>query len=116
MFFSGNLELIPLLNHYSITLERLNILLFRDDNVEKLEDIYRSVRSLSFDFLKGKSFAVRSLRVGVHEFTSLDIARVAGQAVIESFLETHQERLKVNLDDPDVILRVEVVERASCWC
>ncbi|MEM0088515.1 MAG: tRNA (guanine(6)-N2)-methyltransferase [Archaeoglobaceae archaeon] len=109
VFFSGKPELIPLLNRYSRTLERLNILLLRD-HAESLEDIYRSVKSLSFDFLKGKSFAVRSLRVGVHEFTSLDIARVSGQAVIDSFLETHRERLRVNLDDPDVIVRVELID------
>lgn len=110
IFFSGNPELIPLVNRYSRTLERLNILLLRED-VNSIEEIYRSVKSLDFDFLRGKSFAVRSLRVGVHDFTSLDIARISGQAVIDSFLERNGERLRVDLENPDVIIRVELIDR-----
>jgi len=108
IFFSGEKSMIPAINHLSRTLERLNLLLLRC-SVESLDDIYREVRGLDFSFIRG-SFAVRSLRVGEHDFRSLDIARVAGQAVIDSFMESHGERLRVNLSDPDVILRVELVE------
>lgn len=109
IFFSGKKSLIPTLNHLSRTLERLNLLLLRC-NVETLDDIYREVKGLDFNFIKGKSFAVRSLRVGEHDFSSMDIARVAGQAVIDSFMESYGEKLRVNLSEPDVILRVELVE------
>lgn len=109
IFFSGDKSVIPTINHLSRTLERLNLLLLRC-SVETLDDIYREVKGLDFSFIKGKSFAVRSLRVGEHDFTSMDIARVAGQAVIDSFMESYGERLRVNLSEPDVILRVELVE------
>ncbi len=109
IFFSGEKQVIPLLNHFSRTLERLNVLLLRCE-IGALDDVYKEVRGLDFSFIKGKSFAVRSLRVGEHDFTSMDIARVAGQAVIDSFMEDHGERLRVNLDEPDVILRVELIE------
>ncbi len=39
----------------------------------------------------------------------MDVARVAGQAVIDTYLESRQKRLKVNLDEPDVIIRVDVI-------
>lgn len=109
IFFSGEKSAIPLLNHFSRTLERLNVLLLRCE-VEGLDDIYAAVKGLDFSFVKGKSFAIRSLRVGEHDFTSMDIARVAGQAVIDSFMESYGERLKVNLNQPDVIIRVELVD------
>ncbi len=109
IFFSGEKLVIPLLNHFSRTLERLNVLLLRCE-AETLDDIYRAVKGLDFNFIRGKSFAVRSLRVGEHDFTSMDIARVAGQAVIDSFMESYGERLKVNLSQPDVIIRVELVD------
>ncbi len=48
--------------------------------------------------------------MGEHDFTSIDIGRVAGQAVIDSYLEDYHYRLKVNLDEPDVIIRVDVIQ------
>ncbi len=75
-----------------------------------LDVIYREVKSLDIDFLsKDKTFAIRTDRFGVHEFNSMDIMRVAGQAVIDNILESKGYRQKVNLDNPDVIIRVDVV-------
>lgn len=48
--------------------------------------------------------------MGEHNFTSIDIGKVAGQAVIDSYIESHGHRLKVNLDEPDVIIRVDVIQ------
>lgn len=75
-----------------------------------LEEIYKIVKQIDFDFIKPEqSFAIRALRVGEHDFTSIDIGRVAGQAVIDSYKESKGIRLKVNLDEPDVIIRTDVI-------
>jgi len=105
----GDLDLIAKLNYMARTIERVLILL-RHDKFETLEDLYRIVRDVDFSFIKpNQSFAIRSSRYGVHEFTSLDVGKVCGQAVIDSYMEAKGVRLKVNLDDPDVILRVDVI-------
>ncbi|RLF58808.1 MAG: class I SAM-dependent RNA methyltransferase, partial [Thermoplasmata archaeon] len=83
IFFEGKEELIPKLNFLSRTLERVMILLEHKE-IDSLKDIYTSIRGLDFSFIKpNQSFAIRSLRVGNHDFTSLDISREAGQAVID---------------------------------
>ncbi len=109
IFLRGDLELMVRLNYLSRTLERVMILLTFDE-FENLDDIYKIVKNLSFDFIKpDQSFAVRPLRVGQHEFTSLDVGRVVGQAIIDSYLESRGVRLRVNLDNPDVIIRADVI-------
>ncbi|WP_457612120.1 tRNA (guanine(6)-N2)-methyltransferase [Methanocaldococcus sp.] len=108
VFFEGNLKLMAKLNYFSRTLERINILLYRGE-INRLEDIYNIIYSLDWSFIKNKSFAIRPLRVGEHSFTSIDIGRVAGEAVIKSYLKDRGERLKVNLSNPDVIIRVELI-------
>lgn len=52
---------------------------------------------------RGPSFAVRARRVGTHPFTSADMARTVGSAI----LSAHPE-LKVNLTVPDWEVHVEV--------
>ncbi|ADB58505.1 tRNA (guanine(6)-N2)-methyltransferase [Archaeoglobus profundus] len=109
VFLTGDLELVAKLNYLARTLERVMILL-RVEKFEKLDDIYRIVKEIDFSFIKpNQSFAIRPLRVGNHDFTSLDVGRVAGQAVIDSYMESGGVRLKVNLDEPDVIIRVDVI-------
>ncbi len=53
----------------------------------------------------GARFAVRARRTGQHPFTSQELARDLGGAVLERFADRH---LRVDLDDPDVELFVEV--------
>ncbi|AIJ06193.1 RNA methylase [Methanocaldococcus bathoardescens] len=112
IFFSGDLELIPKINYLSRTIERLNILLYREEipNIS-LDDIYERVYNIDWtEWIKeNQSFAIRPLRVGEHNFTSIDIGRVAGEALIKSYQKDKNVRLKVNLDEPDVIVRVEVI-------
>ena len=110
VFFKGRKFLVYKLNFFSRCCERILILLERG-KFQKLEDIYSRVRKIDFSFLEGKSFAVRSLRVGEHDFTSLDVADVGGRAIIESFMDSHGERLKVNLNEPEAIIRIDVVNK-----
>ena len=52
----------------------------------------------------GASFAIRARRAGTHPFTSMDLAKAAGAAVLEAF----EKGVSVDLTDPDVELEVEV--------
>ncbi len=109
IFFEGDLKLMVRLNYMARTLERIMILL-AIEKFETLDDIYHIVKNLDFSWIKpDQSFAIRPLRAGEHDFTSLDVGRVAGQAVIDSYMESKGVRLKVDLDEPDVIIRVDVI-------
>lgn len=110
VYFEGDIKLVAVLNYWGRTIERV-ILLLKEAQANDLDQIYREVRGLDFSIIKPhQSFAVRSKRVGIHDFTSIDIARVAGQAVIDSYLASRSVRLRVNLDEPDVIVRVELID------
>ncbi len=80
------------------------------NGITTLEDIYKAVKGLEFtDFIDPQqSFAIRSERIGEHSFTSIDISRVAGQAVIDSYIASKNIRLKVDLDNPDIEIYVEL--------
>ncbi|MCS7128383.1 MAG: tRNA uracil 4-sulfurtransferase ThiI [Desulfurococcaceae archaeon] len=65
------------------------------DIVEKSLDFFR-------DRVKGNSFAVCVNRVGVHEFTSIDLEKAVGQGIKES------TGLKVDLEKPDYTAYIEV--------
>ncbi|MFQ5837968.1 MAG: THUMP domain-containing protein [Thermoplasmata archaeon] len=54
---------------------------------------------------KGPSFAVRVRRVGSHTYTSMDIAREIGSAILSAFPE-----LRVNLGNPDWEVFLEIRE------
>ena len=53
----------------------------------------------------GVAFAVRCRRVGQHPFTSSDIAKALGSAILQ---ELGDRGIRVNLDEPDVVVGVEV--------
>lgn len=109
VYFKCEKRLINKLNYHARTCERI-ILLLKSARVTGLEDIHRKVKSIDFSFIKpSESFAIRAKRVGVHDFNSMDIARIAGDAVIKSYFSSMKKRLRVNLDSPDVIIRVELI-------
>ncbi len=109
IIFKGKEDDIFILNYLSRSLNRILILLLHD-NFKHLEELYRKIKSLDFTqyIYPTQTFAIRAERFGTHNFTSLDIARYAGKAVIDSYLQSKGVRLKVNLDNPNIILRVEV--------
>ncbi len=86
------------------------VLLEYFEDVHSLDDIYRRVYEVEIENIiePNESFAIRPERVGEHDFTSIDIGRVAGQAVIDRYLSAKGTRLKVNLDEPDVEIYVEL--------
>lgn len=88
----------------------LYVLIHVEENIADLSAIYRVIRGLDFTKVvePWQTFAIRPERVGQHSFTSVDIGRVAGQAVIDGYLEACGSRLKVDLDNPDVEIYVEL--------
>lgn len=54
---------------------------------------------------KNSSFAVRAKRVGEHEYTSQDVAKEVGSAILSA---NKEKNLKVNLSKPDNKIYVEV--------
>ncbi len=67
-----------------------------------VEDIVGKSLEFFKDRAKGNSFAVCVNRVGVHEFTSIDIEKAVGQRIKES------TGLKVDLEEPSYTAYIEV--------
>lgn len=103
VFFCAPLESVYTLNLSSSMLNKIMICMCRS-NFDSLHQIYSLVRQVDFSeyILPNQSFAVESERFGVHNFTSVDVSRVVGQAIIDSYLSCKNIRLKVNLEEPDV--------------
>ncbi|MFP3224507.1 MAG: tRNA (guanine(6)-N2)-methyltransferase [Nitrososphaeria archaeon] len=105
----GDYSCVYVLNNFARTVNKILLLLSRE-TVQNLDDIYNKALSIDYSFIKpDQSFAVRSERSGIHEFTSLDIARVVGQAIIDSYQRSTGKILKVNLDEPDVEIEADLI-------
>ncbi|MCD6402754.1 MAG: class I SAM-dependent RNA methyltransferase [Candidatus Aenigmarchaeota archaeon] len=107
--FKSKLAAVYTLNYVARSIHRV-ILLLHSSKFQTLEDIYAKTKRIDFSewINDDQTFAIRAQRMGNHQFTSVDVARVAGQAVIDSFLESEGKRLKVDLNEPDIIIRVYV--------
>lgn len=53
--------------------------------------------------VRGKSFAVRCKRVGEHPFSSMDVERSAGSALMLGVVDT-----RVDLNNPEILVRVDI--------
>lgn len=110
-------ETIATLNRWARSIHRVGLLLV-DAPVGGLEDCYELSRRPDYVAMvsAGQSFAIRAHRYGEHEFGSPDIGREVGQAVIDAYRDATGHRLPVDLDEPDVILRAQVVDdRFRLW-
>lgn len=78
-------------------------------STSSLDIIYRKIRGLDLSpyLPPDATFRVTTERIGVHEFTSIDVQRAAGQAIVDAYGN------KVDLKNYDVEVRVDVVEK---WC
>jgi len=103
VFFKGSVEDCARVNYACKTVNRVFLLLV-SESVDGLSDVERVSASVDYAGYidRCQSFAVRADRVGVHPFTSLDVAAAVGKAVIESFRSATGVRLKVSLNNPDV--------------
>lgn len=105
-------RLVRRINDGARGIHRLGLLL-AEGEVEAVEDCYGLARSVSYAETIGaeQPFAIRADRFGSHDFGSPDVAREVGQAVIDAFREATGRRLPVDLDEPEVIYRAQVVGR-----
>ena len=72
----------------------------------RMKNITERAVEIAHQVLKeGDSFAIRSKRSGTHDFTSQDVARKAGQAVLEGL---NHLNLSVDLSSPDEKIFIEV--------
>ena len=103
IIFEAKPEEIYELNLSSRSLLKLLILLCQE-KAHDLDDVYRVAKNIDYtEFIpQGKSFGVNSSRYGDQDFTSVDVASKVGQAIIDSVKEKRNERLEVDLDDPDI--------------
>jgi thiamine biosynthesis protein ThiI len=78
------------------------------DTSTDIEDIARKAAEVGEKVLNAtKSFAVRARRTGSHPYTSIDVARIAGDAIRE------RTNAKVELDNPDIEIGIEVRENRA---
>jgi tRNA (guanine6-N2)-methyltransferase len=113
--FYGKKKAIYEVNYLSRTINRLYLLL-DEAKIKSLQDIYSRIKKIDFSSFvdKTQSFAVRVSKNS--EFRTYDIAERAGQAVIDSFRESTGIRLKVDLENPDIIIRVDVHKNKMLVC
>lgn len=101
--FKGSLEDIVKVNLSGRTIHKL-ILLLEKSHFYTLNDIYNIAKNLDYTWCisKDQTFAVRTERIGKHNFTSIDVSSIVGKAIIDSYMSAKRIRLKVNLSNPDV--------------
>jgi tRNA (guanine6-N2)-methyltransferase len=107
--FEADESAIYRLNRRGRTIHRVMVLLV-DRPFEDLDHVEELVGSLQVDryFGPGQTFGVRPTRHGEHDFTSVDVGDVTGQAVIDSYRASSGVRPEVDLDDPDATFRAFV--------
>jgi thiamine biosynthesis protein ThiI len=76
-----------------------------------LDDIKKCVEEYFFENLKEEmSFAVRARRTGKHSYSSVELGGIIGEFILENNL---QKTLKVNLDEPEYLLQIEVRDKQA---
>ncbi|MBS7287871.1 MAG: tRNA 4-thiouridine(8) synthase ThiI [Candidatus Freyarchaeota archaeon] len=81
------------------------------ETTSKMEDIIDAALKIAENTLKGKkSFAVRCRRTGIHPYTSVDVCREVGGAILRHL---KRDDLKVDLKNPEVAIKIEVRDDKS---
>jgi len=75
------------------------------DNMDSLSKIKHKVGEIVADSLKDKTFAVRAKRTGTHSFKSTELERTVG-----GYLLAHTDAKKVDLHNPEVTVKMELIE------
>lgn len=97
------------LNQWSRQLHRV-LVVVGDGSIDTLQDAYEIAADVPIEqyVSSGQTFGVRCSRHGEHPFTSVDVAERIGQAIVDRTAEQFNQRLPVNLDVPEVIVRAYV--------
>ena len=75
------------------------------DDMDTLDKIKVKVGELVIDSLDKKTFVVRAKRTGKHDFNSIELERTVG-----GYLLAHSNAIKVDLKNPEVTVRMELIE------
>ena len=107
-------EAAQILNEKARSIEKVIVLLGickADRTKSGLKNIYEVIKNSKVSNLLTpyETFGVRPSREGRHEYTSLDIGRVGGDAIIDRVREIFGERPAVNLKHPSIIVYCDVV-------
>ncbi len=87
------------------------ILLFQKGKTTKDKIAIRVDGKTLYDFLGPRmTFMVRSLRIGEHCFSSVDLAAFLGENIQRTMSELVGATPEVSLSDPDIIFYLEVIE------
>ncbi|WNJ95828.1 tRNA uracil 4-sulfurtransferase ThiI [Vibrio ruber] len=96
--------------YYAETLEILthtpgihHVLEVQQSEFRDLHDIYEQVLAHSRHKIENKTFVVRAKRRGQHDFTSIELERYVGGGLNQAV-----ESARVKLNNPDIVVRVEV--------
>lgn len=78
------------------------------ETTSNIKDIEQKSLELAKEKLsENAKFAVRCRRVGIHTYTSMDVCRKVGQAILDELAE---RELKVDLENPNVEIQIEIRE------
>lgn len=109
---AGPEALIPRLHARGRTVHRLLLEVARSE-CSTLAEITALIDDLDWPRYLGaeQSFAVRAQRRGDQPFGSPDVESAVGQAIIDEYRSAERTRPPVDLDDPDLVVRVFVREQ-----
>ncbi|MEM2144319.1 MAG: tRNA uracil 4-sulfurtransferase ThiI [Candidatus Jordarchaeaceae archaeon] len=81
------------------------------ETVTDIDEIVRLSERVAEMIIKpNEKFAVRARRVGTHKFTSMDLERIVGEAILN---KTSSLNTKVNLKQPDKRIFIEVRDKKA---
>ena len=110
-----NIDKLYMLAMQFKSVHKVSVLL-SEGNISKdmkgLKEIYEITLNAEISSLLNEniSFAIRAERIGKHEFTSIDVAKYAGQAIVDLTKKRFETRAPVNLDYPAVIFDALVID------
>ncbi len=108
IFAEGDSEHVFLLNFLGRSINKVYILI-KKAKINSLNDVKEELKDINWeDYIdKGQTFAVSVEKAGRKDFSSIDVARLAGDTIIER-IASLRKRPKVDLRNPDVKIRLDI--------
>ncbi len=95
------------------TVERAFLVIAQGEIGPKLDDLVKVINEINLEWLKDyvtnfTTIAVKCVRAGDHEYTSLDVARKLGQKIV-NYLKSQGINTTVCLDNPDIVIEFDII-------
>lgn len=102
--------------HYRSKMIHKIYLKLAEGTFEQLQELYDRCYAIPLeDYLHpAQEFASRASRSGSHSFTSPEVEKLCGEAIIERMRDKTGKRIPVNLDNPEVIIHT-LVRKNHFW-